>query len=215
MENKNDQVQEESPVEEEVQEEQSEETQEEPVVEQEQEQGDSEQLIKALQKGYTQQAQQIADLRRKLELPTEQTTQPAEEAVEPQTYEEMKKDLVSSLKEELTAPQREQEERDALIDQDLDTLYTAGKINSPEEQNKFLKFGQDVAKDLGSLPRPLQLFPLYEKFLEAQRKGEEAKAKKEVQQDAGSQVGKSSKPAKEESNVPSYSDIHNTDIFNL
>ncbi len=216
MENE-DQVQDDTLEKEQDTEEQSEETAiKEPVVEQEQEQVDPSQQFKALQKGYTQQAQQLADLRRELATLQQQDTVPETAETEaPQTYEEMKKDLVSSLKEELTAPQKEQQEREALVSEDLDTLYNAGKINSEEEENKFLDFGKSVAKDLGYLPRPLQLYPLYEKFVEAQKGGEVSKAKQEVQQEAGSQIGKSSKATKGEENVVPYSEIHKTDMMNL
>jgi hypothetical protein len=222
MENEEDQVQDDTLKEEQDIEEQSEETAEEPAVEQEQEQVDPTQLTKALQKGYTQQAQQLADLRRELATLKEQEAAQApvaEEEITPQSYEEMKKDLTSSLKnelvEELTKPQKEQEENQRVVEEDLDTLYTMGKITSEEEESKFLKFGNDVAKDLGYAPRPLQLFPLYEKFLVAQKGGEVTKAKQDVQREAGSQIGKTSKTTGEEKNVPSYSEIHNTDMMNL
>jgi hypothetical protein len=207
--------------------EQSEETPE-PEVEQEQVQVDPEQRINALQKGYTQSRQELADLKRELETLKAQETPPAEtEAEAPQTYEEMKKDLVSSLKDELTAPERErqkiEEESQQIVDQDLENLFIAGKIKSEEEEKEFINWAVKKHEQINeSLPpeqrlslRPVAMYPLYEEYKNAQKVGEENKAKKEVQQEAGSKVGKSSKATEEKGNVTPYEVIHNTDIQNL
>jgi len=211
------------PQEEQDVEQQSEET-EQPVEETKEEEYD---VVKGLQKGYTQTRQELADIKKSIddlkqvqqpigEQPLGEPTTPAQPSQEPTTWSEAQERLLNEMESREQRKAAEQEAISSQIDQEVEELKLNGVIKNDEEAEKLFQFTIDLSKDLGYIPSIKSSANVWQKVREAENKGQEEGLKTGVKQDEGSKIGKSSKATTtEESSKPSYDEIHNSDMFSL
>lgn len=200
MEDEKDQVQDDTLEEEQDIEEQSVETEEEPR---------PEELVKGLQKGYTQTRQELAEIKRKLEelgqRPEEElTTEPAKE---PQTWEEMKADLLETLRQKDEAERKFNERIEQQIDSQLSQLRELGKIKTEDDENALMDYALKH-----KIPNLLDAQDRLDEIEEAKRMGLKEGLKGKIKSEEGSKIGTSQKATIEESKGVPYEEIHKKDF---
>lgn len=164
------------------------------------------QIAKATQKGYTQQAQQLAAIRENLEEIAGLMNQRSGAEQGDDEYVTVSR-LREVLAETQTQAQARQEQANQYIESALADLSAKGIVNGKDDENSLLQFALKVKEP--------DLIKASVSWREIKAAKEEGKiAKKQIRQEEGSKVGTSAKAGASKEQGVSYRDIKKMDWFN-
>jgi hypothetical protein len=182
---------------------QSEETKEEPSLEK------TIELVKALQKGYTETRQEFAQTREDLQAVVAALNEKSGAVSGEEEYLTVGK-LKNILAEQGVQQEQRKAQADSYIDSTLTQLKAEGRISSKEEEDALLSFALKHQQ-----PDLLKAADLFDEIKEAKKEAKTEVAKTKIKQEEGSKIGNSSKVNTGEQGGVDYRKVKNMDWFSF
>jgi len=180
---------------------QSEETEEKPSIEKVAE------LVKALQKGYTETRQEFAETREQLQAIADSINAKSGATSGEDEYLTVGK-LKSILSEQTANQEQVRSQADAYIDSALTQLRAEGKVTNAEEENELLQYALKLKE-----PDLIKAANIWQDIKNARTEAKKDAVKSKVRQEEGSKIGTSSKATTGEQGGVDYRKVRNMDWF--